>query len=198
MLGEADYSMTEQAHLAGSNQGRYANDDALFVRFFMRPKLDQEKSTEAGRPIYVDFPHIQIMQPGNKESIIERPANDMDKQRFARHWRAFQDRVNDDDLVEGTRLEEWPGISRSQVEELKFFNVHTLEQLVAMSDSNAQGFMGINALKQRAQAYLDAASDNAAAEQLAEAKRQNEELQERLAAMAERIEALEAEEEDED
>lgn len=198
MLNEADYTMTEQAHSAGSNQGRYQGDESLFVRFFVRPKLDQKKSSEVGRPIYVDAPHIQIMQPGNKESIIERPANEMDKQRFARHWRAFQDRVDEDELVEGTRLEEWPGISRSQVEELKFFHVHTLEQLVAMSDSNAQGFMGINSLKQRAKAYLEAASDNAAAEQLAEAQRQNEELREQIAAMAERLEALEAEEDDED
>jgi len=186
MLEEADYSLTEQAHLG--DQGRYAGDEVLLVRFFNHPKLDQTKSSEAGRPISVEVPYVQIMQPGNKDSIIQRPATEMDKARFSRHWRKFQDNQTEDP-VEGTLLEEWPGISKSQVEELRYFNVRTLEQLVQMSDSNSQGMMGINVLKQRAKSYLEAASVESAASEIAA-------RDQRIKQLEEAMERLQAEQDD--
>lgn len=191
---EADYGITEMAHANGPN-ARFNGDDKLLVKFFRRPRRDEEKSREQGRPIYVETDYIQIMQPGNKDSIVERPARSADKQRFARHWQAYESRTGSE-TMEGTPLEEWPAISRSQVEELKFFNVHTLEQLVGMSDSNAQGIMGINLLKERAKKFLEVAEDSAAAEQLLEQQRENEQLRATLAEMQARLEALEEEEEE--
>lgn len=188
MLAEADYGLTAQAHDGHSN--RFNGDDALLVRFFMRPHKDETQSREQGRPIFVEKPYIEIMQPGNKDSIVSRPARDSDRERFPKHWRKFEERQQEEH-IEGTLLEEWPGISRAQVEELRYFNVRTLEQLVAMSDSNAQGIMGINLLKKRAEAYLEAAEIEAAAEELAERDARIEELEATLAKMAARIEALE-------
>jgi hypothetical protein len=78
--------------------------------------------------------------------------------------------------VEGTLLEEWPAISRGQVEELKFLNIRTVEQLVGLSDANAQNIMGINGLKEKAKKYLEASEKEATAEKFAELEAKYEAL----------------------
>jgi hypothetical protein len=162
MLQEDSFGMTDMA----MNQGRFHGDETLLVKFFKNPRINNQKTAAAGRPIYEEVPYIQIMQPGNKDSIIIRPATKMDKGRFAEHFRKFEAR-EDQEAVEGTMLEEWAAITRSQCEELKYLNVRTVEQLAAMTDSNAQGIMGIGYLKQKATKYLTDTAGDATAEALA-------------------------------
>ena len=157
--------------------GRYQGDEFLLVKFFTHPRLHPQRSADAGRPIYLDTPYISIMQPGNKDSIVMRPATAMDKSRFAEHWRKFEARTSDtDEAVEGTLLEEWAGVSRAQCEELRYLNVRTVEQLANMSDSNSQNIMGINALKQKAVTFLESAKSNATSDALAAANARIDEL----------------------
>lgn len=151
MPQEADMSLTEMAF--NGNNARYIRDSQLYVKFYMGVKKDKKASLEAGRPIFKDVPFVQIMAPGNKDSIIDRPADDMDKARFAEQYKRFM--ANQEQTPEGTPLTEWPELTRSQIEEFKYMGVHTVEQLAGMSDGNAQGMMGLQALKQKAQAYLD-------------------------------------------
>ena len=188
MLQEASMSETNMA--MDANQNRYSGDENLLVRFFKHPKLDQGASSEQGRPIYKEVDYIQIMQPGNKDSIIQRPATDIDRNRFAQHFQKYQARQGEE-YIEGTLLEEWPGINRAQVEELKFFNVRTLEQLIGMSDSNAQGIMGINVLKARAKTYLEASENEAAAEALETERKRVALLEEQVAALTSKLDSLE-------
>ena len=110
-MQEAEYGITEAA-MASSNSG----DDQLLVRFFMRPSQNAAKSKEAGRPIYDEVPYVSIKQPGQKDSEVVAPARDRHKQRFPRHWQAFESRESQD-AVTGTPLEEWSGITRAVVEE---------------------------------------------------------------------------------
>jgi len=179
MLQEADYGLTDSAFQMNDNN-RYAGDHMLLVKFFVHPKLDSTRSAEEGRPIYIDREYVQIMQPGNKDSIIMRPATDMDKQRFAEHYRKFKAR-EDQERVEGTLLEEWPGVSRSQVLELKFFNIRTVEQLANLSDNQARNIMGINLMKQRAEQWLAKAKDENTQKALDETKAELAALKEQLA-----------------
>ena len=103
----------------------------------------------------------------------------MDKRRFAEHWGKFQARESQE-VVEGTLIEEWPGVTRSMAEELRYLNVRTVEQLATMSDSNAGGLMGINSLKAKAVSYLEASKDSATTEALAAANARIDELMKRL------------------
>jgi len=179
---EADFGMTEQA--MQGNQNRYRGDETLLVKFFKHPRLNSTKSAEAGRPIWEEVDYIQIMQPGNKDSIIQRPATEMDLHRFAEHYQKYVARSKaDDDAVEGTLLAEWPGLSRAQCEELRYFNIRTVEQLASVSDSNAQGILGINLLRQRAQNYLKAANNEAGALALEEANAKIAHLQKQVEAL---------------
>jgi hypothetical protein len=177
MIAEADYGMTEMAFEMERQRpgGPQKGDDSLFVKFFLHPRENHSKSAEEGRPIFEDTEYIEITQPGNRDSVICRPASEMDKARFPRHYAAFKNRQ--DQPQQGTPLSQWPALTRSQVEELKFFNVHTVEQLASMSDTNAQKFTGLVQLRIQARAYLEEAAGQAASSKLAaELAKRDEEI----------------------
>ncbi len=152
-------------------QNQRKMDEGLLVRFYIKPRPDSAETARQGRPVFKDTEYIEIRTPGKRDPIA-RPASGADIERFPRHYEAFKNRVNGE-MVEGTPLTEWPHISRSMVEELSFFHVKTVEQLVSMSDTNAQQFMGINALRKKAKEWLEFAKEGKAAADL------KEELQQR-------------------
>lgn len=153
-------------------------DQALLVRFVVKPRLDEEESAIKGRPIYREIEYIDIRVPGSPDNVI-RPATARDKERFPRHYAAFKNRTSNNDYVEGTLLAEWPLVNRSQVEELAFFGIKTVEQLASCSDANGQVFMGFNGLKQKANEWLAAAKEGAALlEMKAELNRRDAEIAE--------------------
>ena len=142
-----------------------AGDDQLAVKFFTDILRDETASVEAGRPIFKDVEWIHISIPGSKDNVVVRPVrykgqrNDVD--RFPRHYAMFKNRIEGDDQTIGTRLEQWPLLTRSQVEELKFFNIKTVEQLASAADGVAQKFMNFHSIKQKAKDFLEAAAGNA-------------------------------------
>jgi hypothetical protein len=89
-------------------------------------------------------------------SIVDRIASPDDKARFADHYAKFA--AGQSEQVIGTRLEMVPWMTRSKVEEYKYFGILTVEQLAAAGDNVGQKFMGFQQDKQRAQAFLDAAT----------------------------------------
>ena len=186
-LMEADLGITSMA-MDGGNNSRYAADDQLLVKFYHHPTLNQAKSDDAGRPVYEEIVFIEIRIPGDKDSVVIRKATDMDIDRFPEHYRKFKAR-DTEDHIEGTLLDEWPGITRSQCEDLKFFNIRTVEQLASLNDSSAQNVMGAQILKSRAVAYLEDADANAAKQALAAQKQENEELRGLIAELSAKIDA---------
>lgn len=188
-LQEATIEQTRMAHDPDSRE----SDKEVRVRFFMQPKQNKAKSKEAGRPIFEDREYITIFTPGNKDNIPVRPVTDIERRRFHDQYQAWLKHRDNEEVVEGTPLSHWPGVTRSQVAELAYFNVRTVEELAAMSDSNAQGFMGIQLLRDRAKAYLKASETEAAAEQLRQAAKEREELHSTIEALTARIAAMEDE-----
>ena len=186
---EAEFGITEAAF--GAARGQQTGDETLLVKFYNKPIQDKGKSDEAGRPIFVEKVYIDIRQPGNRTSGVARPIRDTDKQRFPEHYRKFVAR-QDQDTHEGTPLSEWPGLTRGQVEEMKFFNVFTVEQLASVADSNASNFRGLAQLKQKAAAFLKLAENNAAATALAASEAKNAELEAKIEALMERMDAMDS------
>lgn len=190
-MQEADISLTNLAMGGQPAQGAMQpGDEQLLVKFLYEAKEDQAASEEAGRPIFKDVEYVNIQVPGSRD-FIQRPVRQADIDRFPRHYQMFKAR-EEQPTIEGTLLSEWPGVTRSMVEELKFFNVHTVEQLANMADVHTQNFKGVVMLKQKAQAYLDSAEGNAAAQQLADQKKENEELRAMIAELKARQDAAEA------
>jgi hypothetical protein len=186
-MEEADYGMTSSAF----NTGSVVGDDQLYVRFYLKQTQNKAKTLEEGRPIFEDLPWIEIHQPGNKLSSTDRPATEADKRRFAKHWRAFSDLENQEVLT-GTPLEQWPGITRSQIEELKYLKIRSIEQLINLSDGVASPIMGLASLKRSAKAYLEAADQQKAANEIQATKAAFEEQQELNAELTDRLRLLES------
>lgn len=161
-------------------------DEQLLVKFEIKAKLDSDATAKEGRPIYRDMEYINIRAPGSSDNVI-RPATQRDKDRFPRHYSAFQNRVNDEEYVEGTLLSEWPVCNRSQVEELAFFGVKTVEQLANTSDANGQAFMGFNGLKRKANEWLEAAAQGV---QLSEMLQELAKRDELIAEMSAKLDAM--------
>lgn len=158
MLDEADLELTKTAF--GKDEGK------LVIRFFRHPVQNDAKTESEGRPIFEDVDFISIRVPGDKLSEIERPVRETDKSRFPAHWLRYKAGLEGSPIT-GTPLEAWPSVTRAQVEELKFFNVRTVEQLADLSDGNAQKFAGIQSLKTKAKAFLELAREgNAPIERL--------------------------------
>lgn len=156
--GTADESFMRIAEEVG-RVAKTSPDDQLIVAFDRRPERDELASREAGRPIFAEVDYIIIRAPGDKDNIIERPVDEMDARRFATRYLEWK--KTGENREPGTPLAMWPEMSRAQVEELAFFKVTTVEQLANLSDANCQKWPGIQALKQKARDFIEAASGNA-------------------------------------
>jgi hypothetical protein len=142
--------------LAQNHQNPGFGDDRLLVDFSIRALPDDAQTATAGRPIYRDAEFIKIIIPGSRDTI-EREVQEHDKRRFPKQWLAFK-AGGDQVSASGTPLSAWPLVTRSQVEEFVHFGVKTVEQLAGMSDTNLQGFMGGQGLRQRARDFMEAAA----------------------------------------
>lgn len=156
-------------------ENRYAGDKGVHARFYMFPQKNEAKSASAGRPIFEDTEFVEIFAAGNSTNIVRRPARTMDRDRFRRQYEAFK--AGTEDQVQGTPLHEVPWITRSQVEELAYLRIRTLEQLANVSDAACGKHVGLYDLKSKAQKAL-AAAEGAAP--ITELTKENEELKRRL------------------
>lgn len=158
-------------------------DDLLWVQFAMKPIQNNYRTQREGRPVFEDQLWIEIRTPGGL-NIIERPAAEEDKVRFARHWAFYQQTHGAEGQQIGTPLAQWPLLRPSQIEELRALKFYTVEQVAAASDEQL-GRLGMlagmapMAFRERARLYLESARDNALAQKQEEEKRA---LQEQLAA----------------
>ena len=176
-MQEAELDMTT----AAMSNRRTTGDEYLAVKFYKHPRKNPDKSLKAGRPIVEDITYVEILQPGNKDSIIRRPATERDKQRFAQHYSMWMARTSEtaEQLV-GTPLTEWAGVTRGQVDELSFFNIRTVEQLANMADSNSGQMMGMLGLKEKAAKYLETSTDQATVNKLSALEEDNRKMRDQL------------------
>jgi len=158
----------------------------VFVQFYTDAVELKAESEKQGRPIFKDLPHIRKLIPGDSSNIVERVAKEHDMRQYPREWEAFQ-RQEVTGLT-GTPLEQWPQITRAQVKEAKYFEVHTVEQLAELSDMSCQKLgMGYAELRNKAKAYLQAAAGTA---QATAQEAENQRLRDEMAALKAQIESL--------
>lgn len=136
----------------------YKDDNRLLAQFFTEAKKNERKSAEAGRPIFDEVVLVRVVTPGSRDVMVTL-ATEAYKQRFSKQWERFQ--RQQEQVQDGTPLDEVPFLTVGQIAELKGVNVFTLEQLAGMSDSLAQKFMGSHQMRKRAKDYLEAAAQAA-------------------------------------
>lgn len=171
----------------------HGGDESLIVTFYMESVLQGHESERAGRPIYKDVPFIWIRFPGDRTREVRRKVDMVGKNgatpdpvRFPRQWAAFERQQVQ--VQEGTPIEQWGPISKSHALTLKGVNVHTVENLAAVPDSALHNLgHGARELRDKAIAWLKAASDSAETTRLAA---ENQHLKDELTALKEQVAEL--------
>jgi hypothetical protein len=153
--------------------------DPRYVRFYMRSKRNAEKSAKEGRPIFEPREYVEILCPGDKDTIIDRPVRKLDRYVWREKYLAFK--RNETQETPGTPLTEWEGVTPERAKELEYFRIRTVEQLADVPDSNL-GNLGHTARAERdkAKGYLEVMRGNAPMAQLRD---ENAQLKARLEAL---------------
>lgn len=150
-------------------KGRFAADQGVHARFYTVAFHNEEKSAKAGRPIYDDVDWIEIIASGNANNIIRRKATEEDLQRFSRQYNIFcRDKAATGEQLIGTPLAEVPWLTKSQVSEMAYMRINTLEQLAVVDDNTCSRFAGLYDMKRKAKAALEAAEKSAPMTEMAQ------------------------------
>lgn len=166
----------------------HGGDESLIVNFQVEPVLQGAESEKAGRPIYKDTVMVWIRFPGDRTREVYTRAKPEHQFRFPRQWAQFQQKVAQ--VQTGTPIEEWGPISKSHAMTLKGANIHTVENLAACPDATLHNVgHGARALRDKAIAWLKAATDGAETTRLAA---ENQTLKDDIAALKEQVAELAA------
>lgn len=130
----------------------------IYARFYLVPKKNEALSAEKGMPVFEDKEYIELIAAGNSTNIVRRPIYEADKRMYRQEYALFKQ--GDEEQIVGTRLTEVPWITRSQVEELMYRRIRTLEALADVSDQDCN-VPGMLDLRRKAQAWLTKAQEAA-------------------------------------
>lgn len=177
--------MDELDHDHTAHQRQFAGDEKLFKRFYKGFVPDEEKSFNEGRPVFRDVIMLKIITPGNRDNIVDREMQPHDKIRFRDVWQRFEKGMSD--LGTGTPLSEWPLVSASMSEELKFFGFFTVEHVAGAGDAAMAKMPGLRELSGRAKAWLESVKS---VEGTAQLLKKNEDMASQIAALTEQVAQL--------
>lgn len=170
----------------------YGDDTGLFVEFLWHPVKNEKKSLELGRDFFENREYIRITAPGDRTKAWFRPVRKVsngieppDTVRWPRQWGAFQNQQKQ--VPDGLPLEECSFLSPSDVKNLKGHDIHTAEQLAALSDNNLGVLLGARTLREKAKLIIDKAKDGAFALQM---QKQNEDLQTQITALQNQLQGF--------
>jgi len=160
---------------------RYAGAN---VRFFNAYNENEEKSLQAGRPIFDEIPSISIQFPGGDETVRRIEAQDM--QEYAELYARFK--AGSEPVTEGTPLAEWPMMTGSGMRELQYLGFRTVEQLANASDEAKRKLGTLSRFAKLAKEWLDSA--NSSQNEVAKLKTLLEREQDRTAKLEHKLELL--------
>lgn len=139
-------------------------DEGLAVRIYVAALKDEPASVTAGRPIFADTEMIEIRVRGDRNNVVNRPVREDDKRRFRAAYDDFK--AGREKSSVGTPLAEWPIMSVSMTEEMKYLGFYTVEQLADAGEAALAKVPGLLTMKNRAKAFLEFAKGAAPLEQL--------------------------------
>lgn len=159
--------------------------DKCRPRFFNLPVENKVKSREAGHPVFEDVEMVEIFIPGDAKSQPCHKVRPHHIKRWEREYASFKN--GHAQKLNGTPLEQWPGLSAAQIATFHACNIRTVQDIIGLNDSQLSSLgMGAREIQARATAWLEQATGSAVAERLAaENARKDEEMAELRRQMAE-------------
>jgi hypothetical protein len=136
----------------------YGEDTKLNAQFTAEPVMSKlETYLAGGVPKYVDMDFITITIPADPKLVIYTPVADFYEWRFPNEYEKFK--KGQDAVLIGTTFDLCPALQRSQIIELKYQGVRTIEHLADLSDSVNGVMRGFYQLKHKAKQFLEDAKD---------------------------------------
>jgi hypothetical protein len=156
-----------------TNIGGYSADQDKkppFIEFFVDSEEDREATMKNnGAIIMRDVDMVKIQQRGSKDFVTKRVSEWLVEMRLyssdgrqpyewaGEYEKAYGRFKSDQESVQGHDLRNWAGISRSTCTNLRNLGIVSVEDVAVMNESAMSKVgMGALALKQRAQAFLEA------------------------------------------
>jgi hypothetical protein len=156
--------------------------------FFVEPVPDEKKTEEAGCVRMRELECVRIVVAGDMLNVATSPVTEEIKQRFATQydaWKAKRQEMH----IEGTPLRSWPLIPAIRLAEFTSLNIHSVENLAAVSDSNIHKLADGRIWREKAKAWLESAKDHGAAAKYAA---ENERLRESIDELKKQVAELAA------
>ena len=163
------------------------NNGGVWPNFFYRPIPNKIKSEEAGRTIHDQVAWVEIIVAGDRNSKVSRKVRPLEDQaRWPAQYAAFK---NGDKMpLQGTPLEQWSQLGVDQVADLKSLGILTVDMLAKLSDDQVQNYgLGGHQLREKAQAFIETAADQAVPQHLAS---ENERLREDNISLTSQLESM--------
>jgi len=158
-------------------------EENVFARFYDKVvKTDSFK--ENNMPIFEEKTYIEIRITDDND-IVDRIAEDSDKERFPAEYQHY---VNSKKIKqEGTPLNQYSFLTAIQLENCRYCNIETVEQLASISDDKAKIFdlfdekMAANQFLENAKSFSE--KELKFKEQIEELKAENEKLRDEIEAL---------------
>ena len=113
-------SVNEWAKIANNE-----SPDNLHPVFHQREIINKRLSDEDGRPRFDLVDYVAINIPGNKNSRPVQKVTENHKIRWPRQWEQYKKR--EEQIAEGTPINQWPYLNLAQVAEYKALGILTVE-----------------------------------------------------------------------
>jgi hypothetical protein len=152
-----------------------ADKDLIIPRFYSDAVQNPVKTKAQGRPIFDDRELVEVRFAGDRNKVSVFPAHDICGQvqdddgnsrsltyaeRWAPQYQRF--RAKQQQVAEGTPIEELPFLTQAKRSELKALSIYTAEALASLDGQPLKNLgQGGRDLKNQAQAYLDNAKGSA-------------------------------------
>lgn len=149
--------------------------DGTHPRFFMDVVQNRARSEADGVPRFDEVEMVEILVPGDRLNSPVQRVSDAHKKRWPRQYRAFSEGRGD--ALQGTPIDQLPGMTRAQAEELRYFKILSVEQLAEMPEAllmKARPMDG-RSLQDKAKRWIDTAAGAATEERLAAENRAKDE-----------------------
>ena len=154
-------------------------DKAMVVMFYNKPVHQPGPSSAAGRQIFKDEVYVRIAPPGERLNIVDRPANRQDAHRFPIQYQQFK--ANQEQLPEGTPIEQLYPDKPSVAATLRAYNVHTIEMCAELSGNAIDSIgMGAQGYVNDAQRYIEISNKGVTATEFRKEIEDKDRLIERL------------------
>lgn len=146
------------------NIPRKVEQQHIIPRFFVDRKETDQIDPDTGLKVFRAVEYVELLIPGDKGNAPVKRVTDEHRRMYHQAYQQFKTSGESGDVVgDGIPLELWNGVKKEQAHGLKQIHIHTVQQLARLSDAHlAQpGMMGLRALRDKAQQFLEAARETA-------------------------------------